>query len=180
MKPASDGRTPGPRPRAGQVSTVTGPIDPDALGFTLPHEHTAISLWWIENRWDYWELTPDDGIVRAELERFRDRGGTCLTDLTLPGVGRDPERLRALSERTGLAIVMGGGWYRDAYYPVEARIDRRSADDLADELIGEFENGVGGTGVRPQLCSRLEITQPPRCAFGSCQKGARASATARC
>ncbi len=32
------------------VQTVLGPIDPDELGFTLPHEHTQIALWQIPDR----------------------------------------------------------------------------------------------------------------------------------
>ena len=41
------------------VQTVLGAIDPAALGFTLPHEHTQITLWQIPARWDYWQLTRD-------------------------------------------------------------------------------------------------------------------------
>ena len=40
---------------------------------------------------------------------------------------------------------MGCGWYRGAYYPAEALIDRRSVDDLADELVREAEEGVEGS-----------------------------------
>ena len=39
------------------VMTVLGPVEPGALGFTLPHEHTQFVLWKIQDRWDYWELT---------------------------------------------------------------------------------------------------------------------------
>src|SRR5438874_1554736 len=79
------------------------------IGFTLPHEHTAIALWHIPNRWDYWELSRDEEIAAAELARFRAAGGSCLVDLTLSGVGRNPARLAGLSEQTGLHIVMGAG-----------------------------------------------------------------------
>ena len=44
---------------------------------------------------------------------------------------------------------MGSGWYRGAYYPPEARIDRRSVDDLAEELVREATDGVGESGVDP-------------------------------
>ena len=142
------------------VQTVRGPVAPEAIGFTLPHEHTAIALWQIPGRWDYWELTADEPIIEAELGLFRAAGGTCLTDLTLPGVGRDPARLAGLAERTGLHIVMGAGWYRDAYYPPEARIDRRSVDDLADELVGEWVDGVAGTGVRPGILGEIGTDKP--------------------
>ncbi|MEA2538374.1 MAG: phosphotriesterase-related protein [Chloroflexota bacterium] len=143
-----------------QVQTVTGRIAPGELGFTLPHEHTGIALWQIENRWDYWQLTVDDATVVPELATYRAAGGGSLVDLTLPGVGRDPERLRRYAEATGLNIVMGAGWYRAAYYPVEARIDQRTVDDLADELVREFEDGVGGTGIRPGIVGEIGTDKP--------------------
>jgi phosphotriesterase-related protein len=140
--------------------TVSGPIPPDKLGFTLPHEHTGIALWHIDKRWDYWELTPDDDLITEELRDFRRRGGATLVDLTLDGVGRDPHRLRRLASATGLNIVMGSGWYRGAHYPVEARIDRRSVDDLAAEIVREFADGVGDTGIRPGIIGELGTSEP--------------------
>ena len=145
---------------APRVMTVSGPIPPEKLGFTLPHEHTAISLWHIANRWDYWELTPDDDLIIGELSDFRRRGGGTVVDLTLRGVGRDPDRLRRLASATGLNIVMGSGWYREAYYPAEMSVDRRSVDDLAAEIIGEFENGVGGSGIRPGIIGEIGTDKP--------------------
>ena len=142
------------------VQTVRGPVSPDALGFVLPHEHTGISLWQIPDRWDYWELSVDDAIVLPELEAYRAAGGGTLVDLTLPGVGRDPERLRRYAETTGLNVVMGCGWYRTPYYPAEARIDRRPVDDLADELVREFEDGVDGTGIRPGIVGEIGTDKP--------------------
>ncbi len=145
---------------AGRVMTVTGPIPPERAGFTLPHEHTGIALWHAKDRWDYWELTADDELVGEELREFRRRGGGTLVDLTLPGVGRDPERLRRLSTRTGVQVVMGCGWYREPYYPPEAGIDRRSVDDLADELVREFHDGVAGSGVRPGIIGEIGTDKP--------------------
>ena len=142
------------------VQTVLGPIEPAALGFTLPHEHTQIALWHIQNRWDYWQLTRDEPVILAELERYRAAGGNGLVDLTLPGVGRDPAWLARLARASGLHLVMGGGWYRTAYYPAEARIDRRSVDDLADELVGECDEGVGDTGIRPGIFGEIGTDKP--------------------
>lgn len=145
---------------APRVMTVSGPIPPEKVGFALPHEHTGIHLWHVPGRWDYWELTADELTVADELRDFRRRGGTTLVDLTLPGTGRDPERLRRMASRTGLQIVMGTGWYREPYYPAEARIDRRSVDDLAAELIREFTDGVDGSGVRPGIIGEIGTDKP--------------------
>ena len=114
----------GTRPGAGRdgvasramahVQTVLGPIEPDALGFTLPHEHTQIALWHIQSRWDYWQLTRDEPVILEELARYRAAGGSGLVDLTLPGVGRDPAWLRGLARgqrparRHGLRLVPDG------------------------------------------------------------------------
>jgi phosphotriesterase-related protein len=142
------------------VQTVLGPIDPAALGFTLPHEHTQIALWQIPGRWDYWQLTRDQPVIVEELAAFREAGGRSLVDLTLPGVGRDPAWLMDVARASGLNVVMGCGWYRGAYYPPEALIDRRSADSLADELVAEASEGVGGTGVRPGVIGEIGTDKP--------------------
>lgn len=145
---------------AGHALTVAGPVPASQLGFVLPHEHTGISLWHVQNRWDYWELTPDDEVVLPELEAYRAAGGGTLVDLTLEGVGRDPRRLRRYAEGAGLNIVMGAGWYRTAYYPAEARIDRRSVDDLADEIVREATDGVGDSDVRPGIIGEIGTDKP--------------------
>ncbi len=144
------------RATPGQVQTVLGPVAPGDLGFTLPHEHTKCSLWWIENRWDYWELIGDEPRINEELAAYKALGGGALVDVTPIGIGRDLARLARLSEATGLHIVAGAGWYRQAYYPAEARIDRRSIDDLADEIVQEFVEGP----VRPGIIGEIGTDKP--------------------
>ena len=142
------------------VQTVLGPIDPADLGFTLPHEHTQIALWHVPGRWDYWQLTRDEPLILEELRAFRDAGGRSLVDLTLPGVGRDPGWLAAIARSSGLHVVMGCGWYRGAYYPPETLVDRRSVDDLADELVREATDGVGDSGLRPGIIGEIGTDKP--------------------
>jgi phosphotriesterase-related protein len=131
-------------------------VAPGDLGFTLPHEHTKCSLWWIENRWDYWELIGDEPRINEELAAYKGLGGGTLVDVTPIGIGRDLARLTRLSQATGLHIVAGAGWYRQAYYPAEARIDRRSIDDLADEIVEEFTDGP----VRPGIIGEIGTDKP--------------------
>ena len=142
------------------VQTVLGAIDPGDLGFTLPHEHTQISLWHIPARWDYWQLTRDEPVILEELAAFRDAGGGAIVDLTMPGVGRDPLWLAGIARASGLNVVMGCGWYRGAYYPTETLIDRRSVDDLAEELVHEATEGVGDTGIRPGIIGEIGTDKP--------------------
>ena len=142
------------------VQTVLGAIEPEALGTVLPHEHTQIALWHIPSRWDYWQLTRDETLIVEELSAYQALGGSGIVDLTLPGVGRDPAWLAGIARASGLHVVMGSGWYRGAYYPAEARIDRRSVDDLADELVREATEGVAGTGIRAGIIGEIGTDKP--------------------
>ena len=141
----------------GVVQTVRGPVAPDQVGYTLPHEHTYCQLWGARHRFDFPHQLEDDDVLADEVNLFRAQGGTTIVDLTLDEIGRNPEKLRALSERTGVDIVMGCGWYRDGYYLPEDRLDRRTVNDLADELIGEIRDGVGTTGIRPGVIGEIGV-----------------------
>ncbi len=140
---------------APRVLTVSGPVPPERIGFTLPHEHTSCGLERVVSRQELVDFTSDPELMADELRDFRRRGGSCLVDLTPPGLGRDPIWLRNLATRTGLSIVMAAGWYRESFYPPKAEIDRRDVDDLADELVAEVEHGVDDTGVHPGIIGEI-------------------------
>jgi phosphotriesterase-related protein len=59
---------------------------------------------------------------------------------------------------------MACGWYREAYYPAEALVDRRSVDDLADELVREAEEGIAVEGpdapVKPGIIGEIGTDKP--------------------
>jgi len=140
---------------APRVVTVTGPVPPERIGFTLPHEHTSCRPELVRTRQELIDFTSDAEVMTDELHDFRRRGGSCLVDLTCGGLARDPIWLRNLATRSGIFIVMGAGWYRDSFYPPEAGIDRRTVDDLAGEIVAEFEHGVEGTGVHPGIIGEV-------------------------
>jgi predicted metal-dependent phosphotriesterase family hydrolase len=150
------------RAAPGEIQSVLGPIAPSDLGFTLPHEHTKVTLWHIQGRWDYWELIGEEPRINEELGAYVAAGGRALVDLTLDGIGRDLSRLARLAKATGLHMIGGSGWYRTAYYPPEARIDTRTTDDLADEIVREFSDGVPGPdgAVRPGIIGEIGTDKP--------------------
>lgn len=134
---------------------MRGPVPAAELGFTLPHEHIYCRLQQADYRYAGGDQFDDDDVLAAEVEAFAALGGGAVFDLSVPDNGRAPERLAALSERTGVHIVMGCGWYRQNYYLPEERIDRRPAGDLAEELIREITEGAGETGVRPGVIGEI-------------------------
>ena len=140
---------------AGMVMTVRGPVPAQDLGFILPHEHVYCTLRHADYRYDVADQFVDEDVMVEEVNAFAELGGSTIFDLSVPDNGRSPRRLRRLSERTGIHFVMGCGWYRGNYFLPEERIDRRPAGDLAEELIREITEGVGGTGIRPGVIGEI-------------------------
>jgi predicted metal-dependent phosphotriesterase family hydrolase len=139
------------------IQTVTGPVPAASLGFILPHEHVGIGGFSSHARdpWDLWAVMNDEDLLADELLEYQAVGGTCLVDMSNVGLGRDPERLRRLSEKTRVPIVMGSGWYRGSKGTPESFLERRNANELADEIIKEFREGVGATGIRPGVIGEV-------------------------
>jgi len=140
------------------IQTVRGPIEPEKIGFTLVHEHLHLEMWHTSGDGRIGQLD-DDEIFAAELSAFKEVGGSCLVDQTPRGGGRQPARLRALSEAAGVEIVFSTGYYTEPYYPPEDVLHRRSVDDIAALLLDEIQNGVDGTGIRPGLIGEIGTSQ---------------------
>jgi phosphotriesterase-related protein len=140
---------------AEEIMTVTGPVAPGELGFTLPHEHVFFDTWTGGGTGGGQLIDPvlEWDIMVAELEAYRRGGGATLIDLTLREIGRNPAALRRIAESTGVNIVMGCGWYIDPFHPDYTNY--RSADEMASELVDEIENGVDDTGVRPGIIGEI-------------------------
>ena len=131
-----------------QVVTVTGPIAPANLGITLSHDHVLLDAFdmWGTLTGNYGWILDDEDVMAAEVARYAASGGRTIVDPTNVGIGRQPEGLKRISERTGVNIVMGAGWYRERCYPTY--INEEMPDQLAQRLVTELTEGVDGTGVR--------------------------------
>src|SRR5689334_23342437 len=119
--------------------TVRGPVEADQLGVTLPHEHVFLDL---TREYRGNGLLNDAALAEAELRKYVDAGGRTLVDVTTTGLQGDPEGLREMSERTGLHVVRGAGFYRKAYYP--AYVDELPTDAVADLIVRDIEEGTDG------------------------------------
>jgi phosphotriesterase-related protein len=140
------------------VQTVAGPVAPESLGFTLTHEHVFLSMW-ADDGHSFIVQLDDEEVLASELTAFREAGGGCLVDQTPGGSGRNPAGLVRLSERTGVAIVTGCGWYVEPFYTDREALARRTVDDIAEQLLGEITGGLDGTGVRPGIIGEIGAGQ---------------------
>jgi phosphotriesterase-related protein len=140
------------------IETVDGPVEPEAIGWTLTHEHVFLEMW-ADDGQGFVGQTRDEDVLATELAAFADAGGSCLVDQTPGGSGRDPLGQRRLSARTGVKIVTGCGWYTEPYYPPGDDLARRSTADVARGLIAEITDGFGSTGVRPGIIGEIGASQ---------------------
>ena len=140
-------------PEIPRIHTVLGEIEPSALGRTLMHEHIFCDLYRVTGRLN--ELLNDEALAVEELSALRQAGGAALVEVTTPDMGRDPEALCRVAEKTELHIIMGTGWYRQPFYPPE--IDRLLTNELADRIIAELVDGVDGTGIRAGIIGEIGI-----------------------
>src|SRR6266851_4569859 len=127
---------------SGQAQTVLGPIAGEAMGITLPHEHQLL----------------DEAVARDEALLFKHAGGQTFVDPTNRVLARDPLALARVARATGLNIIMGSGYYVAAAHPPD--MDRRTADDIARELVTDLTEGVDGTGVRAGFIGEIGTTWP--------------------
>jgi phosphotriesterase-related protein len=75
----------------------------------------------------------DIDLMVDELKAAKAEGVACLVDGGHEDMGRKLENLKLISERSGLPIVAGGGFYSQPFYPPE--IATMSEDQIAQEII---------------------------------------------
>ncbi len=130
---------------------MLGPVAPDSLGVTMPHEHTFLDVM-REYRGD--GLVHDAALVTADLREYAALGGGTIVDCTSRGLRPQPGRLPALSRETGVTIVAGTGFYRHPFLD-EDWFDRHSTDEVADLIVRDIREGIDGSGVRAGIIGEI-------------------------
>lgn len=166
------------------IQSVTGPVDSSELGICLAHEHIIndVRSWWHPPFTDFhaeaalvdakvsinnlWALRHDPFINRdncalddietavAEVQRFADLGGGTILEATGGSIGRNPTGLRAVSDRTGVTVIMGTGFYLDSSLP--SGFNEWSVRDIADMMLRELVEGVDGS--RPGFIGEIGVS----------------------
>jgi len=132
------------------VTTVTGGISAKKMGKTLSHEHLLVDFIGADSiNYDHWDKEEVAKKVLPYLIQIRDLGYKTFVDATPAYLGRDPELLKILSEKSGIQILTNTGYYsaNEKYVPDFAFTE--SAEQLAARWIDEVNNGIEGSGVYP-------------------------------
>src|SRR5215207_2789690 len=116
---------------AKSIHTIRGPVEIDALGLILPHEHLFTDLRGPSVP-DYARAEPSEvvKVVKPYLAEASAAGFTAMVECSTVGVGRNLAVLRALADATPIQIIAPTGVYRDAYIPESLR--EMGEDELAE------------------------------------------------
>ncbi len=168
-----------------KLNSVCGELSREQLGTVTTHEHVMLDLTafyqelpvpGIEDpatqKVEMWNLgilsrdcyalkdnlrLDDEEVQAEELARFREAGGDTVVDASLPGIGRDPEALRRISEQTGLNIIMGTGFYVGETHP--KALDSMTDRQIADLMVRELTEGVDGTDIKAGYIGEIGISE---------------------
>jgi len=130
------------------LQTVNGPIDEQAAGRILAHEHVLVGF--VEDG----KLTPADydaneviAMILPYLHRLKESGCSTFADCAPAYVGRDPYILKSLSQLSGIHMIANTGYYKKPYLP--AFVEQEEERELAGRWIREVSHGIGDSGVHP-------------------------------
>ncbi len=137
------------------VNTVRGPIETEALGVTLMHEHVfVLSTEIMQNYPEPWgDENKRIADAVAKLNEMRSRGIESIVDLTVIGLGRYIPRIQRVAAQTDLNIVVATGVY--TYNEVPMHFHYRGPGTtlggpelMVDMFVRDIEEGIGNTGVK--------------------------------
>ena len=167
------------------IQTVTGAVSSESVHRICVHEHLILDmtheaiepltaearqLFWDEVRMEHLgRLRHNPYVVRTNLvldsvddavEEVRPlmaAGCDLLLDLTSVGLGRDVEKLREISTRSGLKVVCGCGLFVH-----DSRVgpyEDWSVGKITAAMLREIREGVGETGIRPGVIGEIGTSE---------------------
>lgn len=129
------------------VTTVTGPVEPEALGRTCIHEHVRFVDEAVSEQWpDWYDPAQQLEDAVAQVASVQAHGVATIVEPTAMFGGRSAAFMREVCERTGIQLVACTGVYTYDYLP--HFYGARDADAIAEMFVHDLERGMQGTDVR--------------------------------
>jgi predicted metal-dependent phosphotriesterase family hydrolase len=119
------------------VVTVLGPIAPGQLGVTDAHDHLFLRSPALPGQ-DF----DDTGRAIEEVDDAKRGGLQAIVEVTPIGLGRRPDRMRSVSEATGVHVVAATGYHRDAHYPQDHWVRGAPVELLAKRILTDLKEGM--------------------------------------
>ena len=117
----------------------------------LSHEHIFVDFIGADSTqpetWNHDLIIEEMMPYLKELEAYDVK---YFVDATPSYLGKDPILLEKIADKTGLKVITNTGFYgavKNKFIPSE--MFSASAEEMSRLWIDEFENGIGGTSVKP-------------------------------
>jgi len=127
----------------GFITTVSGDIAAESLGFCQSHEHLFIAKghsFFVNPA----ILIDDTEKSTQEARLYKESGGGAVVDAQPVGAGRDAAALGRISRESGVHIVASTGFHKLLFYPGEHWIFSCCEDKLTRIFIDELTLGMYG------------------------------------
>lgn len=125
----------------GKIMTVNGLLPAEVMdGYALAHDHLI-------NRHQGPDVDIDDiEAVIKDMKTYYELGGRTIIEQSNERIGRDPKGLKRISTETGVNVIMGCGYYKEAWMPFETL--SKSIEEMAQEIYNDIVIGVDVDGER--------------------------------
>ncbi len=140
------------------VETARGPLDVDALGQTLMHEHVFVLSTEIQENypggWGDEDTRVSDAVTR--LNELAAAGVSTIVDLTVVGLGRYIPRIARIAEQTSINIIAATGLYTyndvPNYFHFRGPGKMLGGDDLMTPMfVRDITEGIADTGIKAAI-----------------------------
>ena len=127
------------------VNSVLGPLDTADMGFTLCHEHVAVTMAGLRQVYPEF-IDRQDTISRAAalLREAYSEGVRTMVDMTVIDLGRDVSLLEEVSRRSGVNIICATGAWLESPRPLRMA----PPDTIASLYVRDIQEGIEGTGIK--------------------------------
>ena len=131
----------------GKIHTLLKDIDPEEMGYTMPHEH-VLDEPAIGGSPDPDHQLTDVDKAREMLLECRQIGGKTIGEASTKHWGRKTKQMAELSEETGINIICCTGYLCESQCDMDVWIADKTIDDLQKEMIDEITVGMDDTPYR--------------------------------
>lgn len=138
------------------VETTLGRVGFEGLGRVNAHEHLIIDGGYtVVKEPDFRLDSVEKGI--EEVNRWRAAGGGLIVDTMPFGCGRNVDKLVAISEATGVPVVVPTGFQKSSYYLPDHWQHRFDEETIAALLIAELTEGADRNNYDTPIIDRSPV-----------------------
>ena len=136
-----------------KVRTITGDVQPEALGRTLIHEHLCVDWGDLLGRPKVLDFDRDEMADRmvAKMVELHAAGIGAMTECTPIGTGRYLDLFHDVARRSPVKIVCSTGFFHESWAPMHLYAQLMNIDQMAALFIREINEGMGETLLKAGL-----------------------------